>query len=78
MEHETFFTLVTSAAHWELELFIMLLFDVVIGFFLWPFFLLRLKRWTKHHRSDDDKIKVLEDKVKRMEEILGLKEEKIK
>lgn len=66
MEQETFFSLVTNLAHWELELFIMFIFDVVIGFCLWPFF----RKKVLHHQSDDAKIEALEKKVKRLEDII--------
>jgi hypothetical protein len=49
-EHaETFWTLVTDLAHWELELFIMLVFDVIIGMIAWPFV---RKHWV-HHLAHD-------------------------
>jgi len=59
MEHETFWTLLQSAAHWQFELFLMFLFDVVIGLVLYPFF----KRAVLHHKTDDVKIDELEEKV---------------
>lgn len=50
-EHaETFWTLVSNAAHWELELFIMLVFDVIIGALAWPF----IKKHWRHHVKHDD------------------------
>lgn len=49
-EHaETFTELVTSAAHWELELFIMLVFDGLVLGLAWPF----LKRHFQHHLIHD-------------------------
>ena len=49
-EHvETFWTLLRDAAHWEFELFLMLLFDGVIGLLLWPFI---RKHWKHHVRRD--------------------------
>lgn len=66
MEQETFFTLMRSASHWEFELFLMFLFDVILGAILLP----RLKRWKTHHTSDDDKIAVLEQKVARLEKLI--------
>ncbi len=59
MEHETFWTLLQNASHWEFELFLMFIFDVVIGLFLWP----RIKRWKRHHTGDDNKLKWLEQQV---------------
>lgn len=32
---ETFWELFKSAGHWEFEIFLMLLFDFVIGFLIW-------------------------------------------
>lgn len=58
-EHETFWTLLGDLAHWEFELFLMFLFDGVIGVLIWP----RLKRWVSHHKSDDQKIERLEKQI---------------
>lgn len=71
-EHETFWTLLQDAAHWEFELFLIFIFDVIVGIVLWPWLRDSLKKWTKHHISDDQKIEVLEKKVKKMEDILGI------
>jgi hypothetical protein len=51
IEHgETFWTLFSDIAHWEFELFLMVLFDGLIGALAWPF----LKRyWNRHHKHDD-------------------------
>jgi hypothetical protein len=68
MEHETFWTLLKDAAHWEFELFLILLFDGLIGALLWP----RLKRWTKHHKSDDDKLDDLEENLNEIRAAMGL------
>lgn len=68
MEHETFFTLLFNAAHWEFEVFLMFLFDFVIGLILWPC----VQRFFSHHRSDDDKVAKLERQVKEMQKLLGL------
>ena len=48
---ETFWTLLHNAAHWEFELFLMILFDLVLGGLLWPF----LKKHLKHHLERDKK-----------------------
>jgi len=63
MEHETFFTLVRDQAHWEFELFLILIFDVVIGALIWPY----ITKWFKHHKSDDDKLEELEERLKKLE-----------
>lgn len=36
-EHETFWTLLRDSAHWEFELFLMLLVDFVLLGVAWPF-----------------------------------------
>lgn len=59
MEHETFWSLMRSGPHWLFELFLMFLFDVVIGLVLWPCF----KRYALHHQSDDKKTEKLEGQV---------------
>ena len=50
-EHETFFTLLFDAAHWEFELFLMLLVDGLILGLLYP----RIRRHLDHHRCPPDK-----------------------
>jgi hypothetical protein len=65
MEHETFLSLLQDLSHWEFELFLIFLFDGVIGLFLWPC----IKRFFKHHRSDDKKIAELERRIKELEKI---------
>ena len=47
--HETFWSLLHDAAHWEFELFLMLLFDGVIFGVCWPF----LRKHWKHHIACD-------------------------
>lgn len=46
---ETFSTLLHDKAHWEFELFLMVLFDLVLGGTLLPF----VKRHWTHHRERD-------------------------
>jgi hypothetical protein len=46
---ESFGTLFYSAAHWEFELFLMLLFDVVLAGLIWPF----VRKHWKHHLDRD-------------------------
>ena len=71
MEQETFWTLLFNAPHWEFELFLMFLFDGVIGLLLWP----RVRRFFVHHREDDDKIARLEHQVKMLQLKLGMTDE---
>jgi len=53
LAEETFWMLFNSLAHWEFEIFLMLLFDVIIGWGLWGF--------IKRHIHKDDKS--LEDRI---------------
>lgn len=62
MEHETFFTLLKDKAHWEFELFLMALFDGLIGWVIWP----HIKQFLVHHEKDDDKITQLEKDVEEL------------
>ena len=50
-EHvETFWTLLGNAAHWEFELFLMVVFDGLVGALAWPF----LKKHWRHHVAHDE------------------------
>jgi len=51
VQPETFWTLFHNAAHWEFELFLMVVFDVVLGAMIWPF----LKSHWTHHTDRDKK-----------------------
>lgn len=64
MEHETFWTLLGDLAHWEFELFLIFIFDVVIGILIWPHF----KRWFRHHKEDDNKLEELDRRLRKLEE----------
>jgi len=68
METETFLDLLKNAAHWEFELFLMVVFDVVIGALLLP----KFKQWITHHKSDDCRIAELELQVRELRQIAGL------
>jgi hypothetical protein len=48
---ETFWSLLHNAAHWEFELFLMALFDGVVGCVAWPF----VKKHWAHHIERDKK-----------------------
>jgi hypothetical protein len=63
MEHETFWSLMCSLPHWEFELFLMFIGDVVIGMVLWP----RIKKWSSHHKDDDQQIEDLRRRVEELE-----------
>ena len=47
--NETFWTLLRNAAHWEFEIFLMLLFDGIIVGLCWPF---ARKHWQHHIARD--------------------------
>ena len=59
MEQETFWTLLGDSAHWEFELFLIFLFDVLIGLLIWPW----IKKFIIHHKSDDERIAELERRI---------------
>jgi len=63
MEHVTFWDLFRSLAHWEFEIFMIILLDIVIGILIWP----RVKRFFIHHKADHDKLTELENRVKLLE-----------
>ena len=63
MERETFWTLLGDLPHWEFELFVIFVFDVLIGVILWP----RIKKFAKHHKSDDEKLDDLEKRLETLE-----------
>jgi hypothetical protein len=46
---ETFWTLLRDQAHWEFEIFLMLLFDGIIAGVCWPF----LRKHWGHHIARD-------------------------
>lgn len=49
LDTETFWTLLHDKAHWEFEIFLMVLFDGVIGALLWP----TVRKHWKHHIDRD-------------------------
>ena len=63
MEQETFWTLLADPAHWGFELFLMALFDGLIGVIIWP----RVKRFFKHHKNDDDRLAEMEQRLRELE-----------
>lgn len=54
---ETFFDLLKSAAHWEFEIFLTLIFDGLLGAMLWPW---ASKHWKHHIARDRAEIKPVE------------------
>jgi hypothetical protein len=63
---ESFVTLLKSKGHWEFEIFLIFIFDVVIGVLIWPTIL----RWWKHHKMDDDKLEQLERRIDILERMI--------
>jgi uncharacterized membrane-anchored protein YhcB (DUF1043 family) len=64
---ETFFDLLKDPAHWEFEIFLILIFDVIIGAIIWPF----VRGGLKHHKSDHERLEDLEREVKMLKDRLG-------
>ena len=60
---ETFLDLLRSKGHWEFEIFLIILFDGIIGLLIWP----QIRKWWKHHREDDDRLDELEKRVRELE-----------
>ena len=80
MEKETFWTLLHDVAHWEFEIFLMFLFDIIIGLILWPIIIYFI--WPKIqkacgcavvHISDSQRILDLEADVRKLKEALDKK-----
>lgn len=46
-EHETFLSLLRDPAHWAFELFLIALFDGLIGLLIWPFLCVHFKKHSK-------------------------------
>ena len=68
MEHETFLSLLRDPSHWEFEIFLMILFDGILGGLVWGLLLGPwVKKKLKHHVSDDEKIERLEKQVRRLQ-----------
>ena len=61
---ETFWDLLRDPAHWEFEIFLIFVFDVLIGLVVWPF----IMRGFKHHKSDHERLEDLEKEMSRLKE----------
>lgn len=57
--HETFWDLLMDPAHWYFELFLIVLFDVIVGLLIWPF----VRKGIMHHKSDHERLEDLEREV---------------
>ena len=67
MEHETFLSLLRDPSHWEFEIFLMILFDGILGGLVWGLLLGPwVKKKLKHHVTDDEKIARLQKQVRRL------------
>ncbi|MFZ2621162.1 MAG: hypothetical protein WAX85_01550 [Minisyncoccia bacterium] len=59
---ETFFDLLKDPAHWEFELFLIIIFDVIIGLIIWPY----IQKALVHHKSDHERLEDLEREVEKL------------
>ncbi len=57
--HESFWDLLMDPAHWYFELFLIVLFDVIVGLLIWPF----VRKGIMHHKSDHERLEDLEREV---------------
>lgn len=64
---ETFWQLLKDPAHWGFELFLIFIFDVVVGLIVWPF----VQKAIIHHKSDHERLEDLEREVREMKENLN-------
>ncbi len=64
MEHDTFWDLLRSPGHWAFEIFLIALFDGLLGLIIWP----RIKKFMHHYRMDDRMIHDWEKKMVSKEE----------
>lgn len=48
-EHETFWSLLRDPAHWEFEILLIFIFDLLLAGLLWPIF---RKHWKHHNKRD--------------------------
>ncbi len=46
---DTFWSLLQDPAHWEFEIFLIILFDLILAGLLWPF----VRKHWKHHQDRD-------------------------
>lgn len=61
---ESFLDLLKDPAHWEFEIFLILIFDVLLGAVIWPF----VRGGLRHHKSDHERLEDLEREVKMLKE----------
>jgi len=63
---ESFFDLVRDPAHWEFEMLLIVIFDVIIGLIIWPF----IQKALVHHKSDHERLEDLEQEVRNLKDRL--------
>ena len=51
LEQETFLSLLRDPAHWFFEIFVTIVFDVLVAGMLWPY----VRRHWRHHLERDRK-----------------------
>ena len=64
-DHETFWTLVRDAAHWQFELFVSFVWMLGEGLILWPI-VRRVSKILRHHKVDDADIASLKAEVAKL------------
>ena len=57
---QTFLDLLRDPAHWEFELFLIFVFDVIVGLIIWPY----VQKALVHHKSDHERLEDLEREVR--------------
>lgn len=62
---ETFLELVKDPAHWEFEILLIVIFDVLIGLIIWPF----IRKALVHHKSDHERLEDLEREVEALKNV---------
>ncbi len=66
---ETFWDLLKDPAHWEFELLLIVIFDVIIGLVIWPF----VQKALMHHKSDHERLEDLEREMAIIKEKNGVR-----
>lgn len=73
-EAETFMDLLYSAAHWQFEILVSVVFLICETLIFWPIY----RAISKHHTKDDDKIAKLEQDVAFLKTCLSEKKDHTK
>lgn len=64
MHEESFLDLLADPAHWYFEIFLIFIFDVIVGLVIWPF----IRKGFIHHKSDHERLEELEKEVKELKD----------